>query len=191
LVVRALWLWVGAVLVFLVVEPALWRNHLSSLVPPVALLIALRPPPLRWFAVAAIVVVPLQVWHLQSFLRPEPYGGPTAEAHEALEALPDGAWALGDDIGILWRAGTRTTDDFVDTSIKRQQQGQITPTRIAQEATDPRVCAVLVWSQQHWGSFPDLPDALAEVGYRPVRRFAGQGGVRVLYERDTCTAPSS
>jgi hypothetical protein len=189
-VLHALWLWFGVVLAFLVLEPALWRNHLSALVPPMAFLVASRPPPVRWVAIAAVVVVPLHVSHLGSFFWPEPYRGPTREAHDALTSLPDGAWAISDDIGILWRAGVRTTDDFVDTSIKRQQQRQITVDRIVQEASDPRVCAVLVWSARHWGSFDDLPRALAEVGYEPVQRFSGQDGVRVLYETSACRARS-
>jgi 4-amino-4-deoxy-L-arabinose transferase-like glycosyltransferase len=183
---RALWLWAGILLVFLVIEPALWRNHMSSVIAPIALLVALRPPPLKWLAIAAIVVVPLQVWHLHDFLAPSSYEGPRLEAHQALAALPDGAWALSDDVGLVWRAHTRTTDDFVDTSIKRQEQGQITAARIAEEATNPRVCAVLVWSTTHWGSFRELPRALADVGYEPVRRFAPRGSVRVLYERPAC-----
>jgi hypothetical protein len=151
----------------------------------------MRPPPLRWLAIAAVIVVPLHVLQLQGILRPSPYGGPTREAHEALAALPDGAWALSDEVGLVWRSGTRTTDAFVDASIKRQQQGQITAARIAQEAGDPRVCAVLVYSKRHWGSFPDLPGALAAVGYQPVRRFFGQDGARVLYERESCAPPAS
>jgi hypothetical protein len=183
----ALWVWAGVLLVFLVIEPALWRNHMSSVIAPIALLVALRPPPLRWLAIVAIVVVPLQVWHLRDFLAPSPYEGPRREAHLALEALPDGAWALSDDVGLVWRSHTRTTDDFVDTSIKRQQQGQITAARVAQEAANPHVCAVLVWSRTHWGAFRDLPGALADVGYEPVRRFAPRGSVRVLYEKPACS----
>jgi hypothetical protein len=116
--------------------------------------------------------------------------GPTLEAHEALDALPPGAWAISDDVGIVWRAHRRTTDDFVDTSIKRQQQGQIDAAAVAEQASDRHVCAVLVWTQRRWGSFADLPDALAAVGYRPVRRFVGEHGARVLYERAACNPPS-
>jgi hypothetical protein len=52
------------------------------------------------------------------------------------------------------------------------------------------VCAVLVWSARHWGAFEDLPRALARIGYEPVRRFSGQDGVRVLYEKQACAARS-
>jgi hypothetical protein len=180
---RALWLWAGVLLLFLIVEPALWRNHLSSIVAPVALAIALRPPPLRWIVIAAIVVVPLQASHLRGFFWPSPYEGVTADAHEALEALPNGAWALSDDVGLVWRSHSRPTDDLVDTSIKRQEQGDVDAAHVAKEATNPHVCAVLVWWHKYWGSFDDLPALLAREGYQPVQRFAGQAGDRVLYTR--------
>jgi hypothetical protein len=185
-VVRWLWVWAGLVLAFLVLQPALWRNHISSAIVPLALLVSLRPPPLRWVAIAAIVAVPLHVAELRDILRPVPYGGPTKAAHEALEALPDGAWAISDEPGLVWRSHTRTPDEWVDASIKRQQQKQITAATITRTAASGRVCAVLVWSKSHWGSFPDLATRLHAVGYRPVERYFGQEGARVLYERAPC-----
>jgi hypothetical protein len=180
---RALWLWAGVLLLFLVAEPALWRNHLSSVIAPLALVIALRPPPLRWVVIAALVVVPLQASHLRGYFWPSQYHGVTADAHEALESLPPGAWALSDDVGLLWRSHTRPTDDLVDTSIKRQEQGGVDAAHVASEAANPHVCAVLVWSHKYWGSFRDLPALLARENYQPVQHFPGQAGDRVLYTR--------
>jgi hypothetical protein len=188
---RALWLWTVVSLLFLVAEPALWRNHLSSVIAPLALVIALRPPPWRWVVIAAIVVVPLQASHLRGFFWPSPYRGVTAQAHDALESLPPGAWALSDDVGLLWRAHTRPTDDLVDTSIKRQEQGDVDGPHVAEEATNPHVCAVLVWSHKYWGSFEDLPGLLAREGYQPTQRFPGQAGDRVLYTRPCPTLDSA
>jgi 4-amino-4-deoxy-L-arabinose transferase-like glycosyltransferase len=187
---RALWLWAGVLLVFLVVEPALWRNHLSSIIAPLALVVALRPPPLRWIVIAAIVVVPLQASHLRGFFWPASYSGTTGAAHQALEALPRGSWALSDDVGLLWRSHTRPTDDLVDTSIKRQEQGDVDAQHVAEEAANPRVCAVLVWWHKYWGSFDDLPALLARENYQPVQHFAGQAGDRVLYTRPCPTLVS-
>jgi hypothetical protein len=188
-VVRLLWVWTVLVLAFLVLQPALWRNHLSSLIPPLALLVALRPPPLRWIVIAAIVAVPVHAVMLGGILRPPAYAGPTGAAHEALQRLPDGAWVISDEVGLVWRSHRRTPDDFVDASIKRQQQGQITAETIARAAARPQVCGVLVFSARHWGSFPTLAEELAAVGYRPVERFSGQRGARVLYEKTACRPP--
>ncbi|MCU1426371.1 MAG: Dolichyl-phosphate-mannose-protein mannosyltransferase [Actinomycetia bacterium] len=184
-----LWLWVGVVLAFLVVEPALWRNHISSLVVPLALLVALYLPLRRWIVLVLLVIVPLHVYSLRTILHPGPYDRTTLAAHNALEALPSGAWALSDEVGLVWRSHRRTTDYFVDTSIKRQQQGQITAASIAAAASDPRVCGVLVWSAAYWGSFKNLGTLLAAAGYEPKQHFPGQRGVRVLYVKTPCPAP--
>jgi hypothetical protein len=178
-------LWVVITAVFLVLQPALWRNHVASLVVPIALLIAMHVPPPRWLAVALIVVVPWHVVSVSGILHPEPPRGPTAQAIAALRSLPPGAWVISDEPGIVWRAGRRTTDDYVDTSVKRQEQGQITAATIARAAAQPQVCGVLVWSASHWGAFDDLAERLAAVGYQPVFRFTPEH-TRVLYEKMNC-----
>jgi 4-amino-4-deoxy-L-arabinose transferase-like glycosyltransferase len=188
LVVRAAGWWALAVVVFLVVQPALWRNHVAHVIPALALLVGLRPPPLRWLAVGLVVAVPVQLVQSAGILAPPAYGGPTRAAYDAIRALPDGAQVLADEVGIVWRSGRRAPDDFVDASIKQLQQGRITSARIAEAASRPEVCGVLVWSARHWGSLPDLPSALARAGYEPVERFFGQDGARVLYARAACPA---
>jgi 4-amino-4-deoxy-L-arabinose transferase-like glycosyltransferase len=180
--------WCGLVLLFLVWQPALWRQHLAALVTPLALLVACRLVELRWVLVAIAVAIPLQISHQWDILDPPPYDVPTSEAVDALRALPDDAQVISDEVGIVWRAGYRTPDDFADTSIKQLQQGRITSDRVAEAAARPEVCAVLVWRSTHFGSFPDLPAALEAEGYEATIRFEGASGARVLYTRADCPA---
>ena len=58
IVVAVLALWAVLVFALLVWEPALFRAHVAQLVPPLALLASLRPPPWAVLAVAAVVVAP-------------------------------------------------------------------------------------------------------------------------------------
>ena len=70
--------------------------------------------------------MPLLWLQLDDLLRPGGYTGGEAEVVAALEDLPDGAWALSDEPGLVWRAGRRTTDDLVDPSMLRVRQGRYT-----------------------------------------------------------------
>ncbi|MGH8975982.1 MAG: hypothetical protein ACRD0C_22575, partial [Acidimicrobiia bacterium] len=119
--------------------------------------------------------------HLGDVLWPQPPRGAEAAARAGLEALPAGAWAISDEPGLVWRTGRRTPADLVDTSVLRIDSGRITAASLAEEAADPRVCAVLVWSSR-FGRFTELPRLLA--GYREAARY---GGPRVLYVKDPCT----
>lgn len=178
--------WSVALVVFLVIEPAMWRNHIAHLVAPLTLLLALRPSGLRLVALAAIAALPLQASHLGEILSPDPYGGDEAIAVAALRALPERARAISDDPGFVWRAGRATPFDLVDTSVKRVQQGRITTATVAEDAADERVCAVLVWSGDRFGSLDGLRDSLRTLGYSESLRFDDD---RVLYERVACTPP--
>ena len=62
------------------------------------------------------------------------------------------------------RAGARPPD-LVDASILRIETGDITGASVAAVAAEPDVCAVVVRSAARWGSFDDLPDRLADLGY--------------------------
>lgn len=177
-------LWLGATLAWLVlVVSPLSRPHLSALIPPLALLVgAYRPPP-KVLAVTALVLVPAVAVQLDGVRWPGPYRGSEAEVVALLRELPDGAWALSDDPGLVWRSGHRTTADLVDPSMYRVQQDRITEDGIAEQAADPRVCAVVVRSDERFGAFPGLPDRLAAEGYVEVLR---SGGPRVAYVRPDC-----
>jgi hypothetical protein len=185
-VARLVALWAALVALFLVLQPALWRNHLASLAAPLAVLVGLYAPPWRWVALVGLVVVPVHLSFLGAILAPAPYGGPTGAASDALRRLPPGALVLSDEVGLVWRSHRRTPADFVDASIKQLEQGRITTERIARAAARREVCGVLVWSARHWGSLDDLPGALAAAGYEPTDRFAGQRGARVLYTKRAC-----
>ena len=127
--------------------------------------------------------MPYHVVHSWFLLSPEPYDAATAAVVDAIRDLPDGAQAISDEPGLVWRAGRRTTDDLVDGSVLRIETGRITSESLAEAASDPDVCAVAVRSRARWGSFEDLPQRLAEAGYE-VARDDGRG--RVLYVKRAC-----
>jgi len=176
--------WTLATAVVLVVEPAFWRPHLAQIVPPLALLVGLRPPPLRLLGIVVVVLVPWQVAHTNDLLWPADYDRAEQAAVTALEALPYDALVITDNPGLAWRAERRIPGFLVDSSIKRIEQHQITTAVLARAAARSDVCAVLVWDDRY-GNRPHLPARLADIGYRVEARY---GGPRVLYERPTCRA---
>ena len=157
------WL-VGTVLVLLTEHP-MWRPHVSQLIPPLALLAARHRPATKILVLALVVALPYHVVHAWPMLRPTGFTGSAERVVEQLEALPEGALAISDDPGIVWRAGRLTTPDLVDASILRIQTGDLTSASLAAVAAQDDVCAVVVRSAARWGSFDDLPDRLAAAGY--------------------------
>lgn len=174
--------WLAATLLVLVLEHPMWRPHVAHLVPPAAALVARHRP--RWPVVAAALVLtaPYHVVHAWHLLDPPSYRHSTQVVVDALRALPEGALAISDDPGVVWRAGRRTTHDLVDASILRIETGRLDAAGIAREAARDEVCAVVVRSAVRWGSFEDLPDRLAAAGYEVARR----DGHRVLYLKARC-----
>jgi len=186
------WVVVSFVWLAAVVSP-LWRPHVSAMVPPLVLLVATYRPPVRPLAVAAVVAVPLVVLQLDGLLAPGDYRGTEAEVVQVLRELPDGAWVLSDEPGLAWRAGHRTTDDLVDPSMLRVQQGRYTEDSLFEAATDPRVCAVVVRSDERFGHFTGLGPRLEAEGYQVVlRSTSGAGDDQRVYVREDCepTDPS-
>lgn len=181
--------WLAATIVVLALEHPLWRNHVAHLIPAAALLVGvafdrLGAPIFRRALVAvALVAVPYHVVHLSDLLWPSPPGRALAAALADLRALPPGAQVISDDPGVVWRAGRRTPDDLVDTSILRIESRRLTPPSLRSAAVNPPVCAVLVWSHR-FGGMATLPALLEDRGYRATARY---GGPKVLYIRDTCT----
>ncbi len=195
-------MWTAAMAAFLVVQPALWRNHMSHLIVPGALLAATTLGPARSraaarghrarrtaIAVVLVAIVALQAWFLRTILAPSPYGGPEREAVAALRNLPADARAVSDEVGLVWRAGRRTPDDLVDMSIKQFQQDRIDLTRLAEVARRPEVCAFLVWSHRHLAAVTGLPDALTSAGFVRADTYVGSGGARVLWLKRGCESP--
>jgi hypothetical protein len=174
--------WLAGTLAVLLVESPLWRPHVSQLVPGLALLVAVHRPPARVLAVVALAAVPYHLVHVAEILRPSGYASSSEQTLGILRSLPEGALAISDDPGIVWRAGRRTTPDLVDASILRIQTGDITAASIAAATADDRVCAVVVRSSERWGSFEDLPDRLAAAGFDAVQ--TGDLGRGVYVARD-------
>ncbi len=179
LVVAGLLLWIVLVFALLVWEPAMWRAHVVHLVPPLALLAALRPAPWTVLAVAGLVAAPFFVSNDRSILWPEGYTGQEAALVHRLEQLPDGALVISDDPGWVWRSGHRPPGAFADPSFQRIDQGQITQASLAEAAAADDVCGVLVSSPEHFGRFAGLGEKLATEGYEPARF----GSRITLYQR--------
>ena len=139
---RFLWWWAGVAVVVLLLQDPMFRNHLSALVAPAALLVARYRPSWRVVAVAGIVTLPFQVATLRPLLLPHDYRGHTAEIVDALRALPRGAWVLSDEPGLVWRAGRATDPFYVDASVLRIDSHvgpiRITPERVVRAAARPR-----------------------------------------------------
>ena len=106
-----------------------------------------------------------------------------SERYQLIDELPEGAWVISDEPGVIWRAGRRTTDDLVDPSMLRREQGRYTAESLLQAAQDPRVCAFVAISDQRFGAFDELPAGLAAIGYDPVDT-SGDGSV--LFVRSDC-----
>jgi hypothetical protein len=179
--------WAVGVALVLVLEPAFWRPQLAELIPPLALLAAIRPAPPAALAIAAVVVAPWYVAHVNPMLWPDRYDAAEAAAVRDLrERVPASAEVITDDPGLAWRAGRRVPGNLVDASIKRIEQGQITTTVIVDAAATDDVCAVLVWDDRY-ADLPRLADRLAAEGYDEVASYGGQ---RVLYEKEACAGDS-
>jgi hypothetical protein len=180
--------WLAATIAVLALEHPLWRNHVAHLVPAIALLVAmafdrLGPKPLRRATVAvALLAIPYHAIHLSEVLWPAPPGGALAAARADLRGLPPEAQVISDDPGVVWRAGRRTPDDLVDTSILRIESHRLTAPSLARAAIRDPVCAVLVWSHR-FGDLTALPKLLEDHGYGPTARY---GGAKVLYTRAVC-----
>ena len=131
--------------------------------------------------VGAAVVMPWYLSNVHPMLWPDPYSRAEQAAVDALHDLPAGSLAISDEPGLLWRGDRLTVPYFDDSSIKRIEQRQITAAKLQTAASQPDVCAVLVWTRRY--ADLDLAPRLTRVGYEESARF---GGVRVLYEKPDC-----
>jgi hypothetical protein len=178
---RILWWWAGLVLVVLLLQDPMFRNHLAALVAPFALLVARYRPSWRAVAITAIVTLPIQAYQVRELFVTEDYSGNAAIVVERLRALPDGAWALSDEPGFTWRAGKATDPFYVDPSVLRihspVKEINITEDKLVRAAANPRQCAFVIWAPVRFGSFPNLPTRLEELGYEQVEDFGNGRGV--------------
>jgi hypothetical protein len=176
--------WAGAQALLLVLEPAMWRPHVSQMIVPLALLATLRPAPLPALVAACVVLAPWWVTNVDTILWPSGYDRVEQAAVDRLERLPERAQVITDEPGLAWRAQRRPPDMLVDASIKRIEQHDLTPVKVARAARRRRVCAVLVWSAKRFGSLAGLPERLEAEVYHVAARY---GGPKVLYQRGQCT----
>lgn len=175
--------WLGAQVLMLLAESAMWRPHVSQLIVPLGLLTAFGLPSVpswRVLAVGWLVAFGVFAVNVSGIFWPGGYEGADAALARRLRRLPPGAWVVSDDPGFAWRTGHRVPDDFVDTSVKQLDQGNITRADLVAAARRPEVCAVVVWSPERFGRFPDLAEHLADAGYEVGARF---GDGRVLLVR--------
>ena len=182
---RILWWWTGLVLVVLLLQDPMFRNHLAALVAPLSLLVARYRPSWRVVAVTAILTIPFQASQLQELLVPQDYSGNQAIVVDHLRALPDGAWALSDEPGFIWRAGKGTDPFYVDPSVlrihSRVKDIAITEDRLVHSAANLRECAFVIWAPVRFGSFPNLPARLEQLGYERVEDFGRGRGVWIRH----------
>lgn len=186
--------WFLTALVVVLTESPMWRNHVAHIAVPLALLVAIgagaskRAAPIA--AACAILVAPWSIVHLGELLHPQPATGRDARLAARLRALPEGALIISDTPGLVWRAGRRVPDDFVDVSILRitspTSSLRLTGTDIVQAAARPEVCAVVRWSDQRFTRFPALGPRLRALGYRPTLR--APHGPEVLWVKRDCRA---
>jgi hypothetical protein len=182
IVVALLVLWLLMVVALLVWEPAMWRAHVAHVVPPLALLAALRPPAWKVLLVAGIVTVPFAIVSTTSILWPDGYTGEQAALVHHLQTFPSDARFISDDPGLVWRSGHDTPGDFADTSYQRLDDRSITQASLVDAASAGDVCGVIVTSPEHFGRLAGLTDALASEGFHPVRF----GEHITLYETSEC-----
>jgi hypothetical protein len=183
--VRAPWfpiaVWLVLALLVVLTESPMWRNHVAHVAVPFALLVGVglgvSTMAERFVAVAAglaILAAPWSVVHLGELLRPQAATGNTARLERRLRALPAGALVISDTPGLVWRAGRRVPDRYVDVSILRITSPtaslKLTGDDIVRDAARPDVCAVVRWSGKRFTQFPDLGRRLRAEGYRPELR---------------------
>jgi 4-amino-4-deoxy-L-arabinose transferase-like glycosyltransferase len=173
----ALGAWLVVQVGFLLTESAMWRPHVSELVVPLTLLAALRLPSMRVLVVTWAVALPIFLVGTWGFAKPGGYHGVDAQVAARLRALPSHAVVVTDEPGFAWRAGLQVPDQFVDVSVKQFDQGRITEPDLLRAARARDACAVLATSDERLGRFRDLPDRLADAGYRTVLH---DGATRLL-----------
>jgi hypothetical protein len=130
-----------------------------------------------------VLLAPWSAHNLHSVLVPSGYRGDDAALMIRLRALPSNAQVISDDPGFVYRAGLRTPKLMNDTSEKRIDQHLLTTASVSHAATDPQVCAVVVWTTRFASELPGLPAGLRRAGLVPADRYPHH---RTLWLRPTC-----
>jgi len=175
--------WTIATAVALVLEPALYTNHLAAIVPPLAILAAILTRTPRLLVALLVLLLPWSAANLHVILWPTGYRGASADLVHSLKALPRGALAIGDEPGFLFHAALATPPLMNDASVKRIDQHLLTTAMIERAAAAKNVCAVVVWSPRFGRDLPGLPAALRRDGLVVAHTY---GGLRKLWLRPAC-----
>ena len=173
--------WFVLTVLVVLTESPMWRNHVAHVAVPFALLVGIGlgvgVSAERYVAVVAgvaLLAAPWTVVHLGEILRPREATGNTASLEQRLRHLPTGALAISDTPGLVWRAGRRVPDRYVDVSILRitspTSSLRITEDDIVRDARRADVCAVVRWSGKRFTHFPGLGRRLRAEGYRAELR---------------------
>lgn len=178
--------WLALVIALVLLEAPMWRNHLTHVVVPAALLVGSARLRWRWLALPALLALPWSVAHVDVLLWPHHYSEPAASAIRELRGLPREAQVVSDDPGLVWRAGKRPPDRFVDVSILRitspRPSLRIDEDDVVAAARSRVVCAVVRWSAARFGSFSSLERRLDALGYRDGLRR----GVQTVWIKPGC-----
>jgi hypothetical protein len=178
--------WAGAMFLMLIAEHPLWRPHVSELVPPFALLIAVYRPPWKPLLIVGALVLPFSLLFARELLWPEPYENDEAELMDELEALPDDALGISDEPGQIWRSGHDSPDWLVDASVLRTESDSpslwIRAETILEDPQFDEVCAVVAWTPRY-REMPGLDEGLTDAGFHVEARYSLD---RRLYLRDDC-----
>jgi hypothetical protein len=175
--------WAGFVAILLVFEKALYANHLATLVIPLVLLVAVRPPPLKWFGIGFLVLISWHVFNLYDMVRPRTFDRSESALVRDLRSLPSGSTAISDDPQYVWRAGRSTPPLMNDLARARIDQGSITTENVIDAALTDDNCAVVIWSFRFGSLLPNFRSELARAGYSLAREY---GEHRELWLRDSC-----
>jgi hypothetical protein len=157
--------WIGVVVLALTFEKLLLASHLAVLVPPLALLLAVRPPPARWLLIALIALIPLQALEVNTIVVPRGYRGDEAQLMARLRALPKQAQVISDSQGFVWQSGHYTPRWLNDNSLSRIEQGRLTTSMVAAGAAEAKTCAVVMWTTRFTQHMPGLRAALESENY--------------------------
>ena len=183
-------------------ESAMFANHVSFMVVPLALACCPTERMRSTIAVpvarvihsssarsclgAALILVVTGValeTRSRDFMDPpEPSRAMRAVADE-IQSLPPDAFGISDEPGVLALAGLRVPAFFADGSRMRLESDvpgiQLNSDLIVAEAQKDSVCIVLAWQAKIWGSLDDLGPRLATVGYSAT----DLGHSHVLYRK--------
>jgi hypothetical protein len=180
---RLMAVWAALAALVLVFERAMFAGHVATIVLPIALLVACRPPDMHWLALAFVVLEPWQIANQRDILWPRQLTGIDAQVVEALRSLPRGAQAIADDPGLVWRAGRSTPAQMNDTTDMRVFQGQLTTHIVAHAAATTQNCAVVITPIGFGTQLVGLRPALIGVGYRLAHAY---GHDRELWLKHPC-----